>query len=197
MVQQGPPGSDKFEARQGCLYFTGESSPAFAVDHALGALDDKLCLLDFRYRKIRSAVDHRVQKDLQAELVEAPNAILDDTKRQIDEYLHGDRITFNLPIVTVGTTFQKKVWHALMEVPYAQTASYLYIAKKIGDEKAVRAVANANGANALALIIPCHRIIGRDGRLTGYGGGLAVKKRLLDLEKRHVDRSKNSISGAF
>jgi len=82
----------------------------------------------------------------------------------------------------LGSDFQKSVWKALLEIPYGKTASYLELAKKIGNEKAVRAVANANGANAIGIIIPCHRIIGSDGSLTGYGGGLPLKKKLLELE---------------
>ena len=83
----------------------------------------------------------------------------------------------------VGTDFQKSVWDALLEVPYGSTSTYLNLAKQINNEKAVRAVANANGANAIAIIIPCHRIIGTNGELTGFGGGLPLKKRLLKLEQ--------------
>ena len=82
----------------------------------------------------------------------------------------------------VGTDFQKSVWEALMNIPYGKTVSYLELSQNIGKPKAVRAVANANGANALSLFIPCHRIIGKDGSLTGYAGGLEIKKKLLELE---------------
>ncbi len=83
----------------------------------------------------------------------------------------------------VGTDFQKSVWNALIKVPYGTTSTYLQLAKDINNEKAVRAVANANGANSIGLIIPCHRIIGSDGELVGYGGGLSIKKRLLSIEE--------------
>ena len=82
----------------------------------------------------------------------------------------------------VGTEFQKSVWEELLKIPYGQTASYLELSRAIGNEKAVRAVANANGANAIGIIIPCHRIIGSDGSLTGYAGGLDVKRKLLEIE---------------
>ena len=149
----------------------------------LGSLDDDLCLLDFRYRRMRATVDKRIKKGLNAEFIEQEDETLIKTKQQLDEYLAGDRKEFDIPIITVGTDFQQSVWEALMKVPYGTTSTYLQLAKDINNPKAVRAVANANGANAIGLIIPCHRIIGTNGELVGYGGGLAVKKRLLKLEK--------------
>ena len=107
---------------------------------------------------------------------------METTREQLDEYLNGDRKEFDIPLLIVGTDFQKNVWNALMKVPYGVTSTYLHLAKDINNEKAVRAVASANGANSIGLIIPCHRIIGSDGELVGYGGGLPVKKRLLKLE---------------
>lgn len=149
----------------------------------LGTYHNKLCLLDFRYRKMRAAVDTRIKQYLNAEFVEKDHIFFDEVRKQIDEYLSGNREQFNLPILTVGSAFQKQVWEALMKVRFGQTASYLQLAGKINNEKAVRAVAAANGANALALIIPCHRVIGSNGELVGYGGGLSVKRKLLNLEK--------------
>ena len=148
----------------------------------LGSFDGSLCLLDFRYRKMRTTVDSRIKKGLNAEFIEREDEILAKTKQQLDEYLAGDRKEFDVPIITVGTDFQLSVWEALMKVPYGTTSTYLQLAKDINNPKAVRAVANANGANAIGLIIPCHRIIGTNGKLVGYGGGLAAKKRLLKLE---------------
>ncbi len=93
------------------------------------------------------------------------------------------RQEFDIPFITVGSDFQKSVWDALLKVPYGTTSTYLQLAKDINNKKAVRAVANANGANSMSIIIPCHRIIGSNGELTGYGGGLPLKKRLLELEQ--------------
>ena len=149
----------------------------------LGSFDSKLCLLDFRYRRMRSTVDNRIKKGLDAEFIEQNDEILTKTKLQLDEYLAGNRKQFEIPLLTVGTDFQKSVWNALLKVPYGTTSTYLQLAKDINNPKAVRAVANANGANSIGIIIPCHRIIGTNGELVGYGGGLAVKKRLLKLEK--------------
>jgi len=149
----------------------------------LGSFDDKLCLLDFRYRRMRTTVDNRIKKGLTAEFVEQDDKILEKTREQLDEYLNGNRIGFDIPILMVGTDFQKSVWNALMKVPYGSTSTYLQLAKNINNEKAVRAVASANGANSIGLIVPCHRIIGSDGELVGYGGGIPIKKRLLKLEQ--------------
>ncbi len=121
-----------------------------------------------------------------ADFIEQENSVLKATKNQIDEYLIGNRKKFTIPILMVGSDFQKQVWHELMNVKYGETASYSDLAKKIENEKAVRAVASANGANSIGLIIPCHRIIGSNGTLVGYGGGLAVKKRLLNLGKNNI-----------
>lgn len=149
----------------------------------LGSYQNKLCLLDFRYRKMRKSVDDRLKKGLKAEFVEQDDKILEQTRRQLREYLERERTEFDIPLLMVGSDFQKQVWEALMLIPYGRTASYLDLANTINNEKAVRAVANANGANAIAIIIPCHRIIGNNGELVGYGGGLPVKKHLLKLEQ--------------
>jgi len=147
-----------------------------------GSYSGKLCLLDFRYRRMRTTVDNRLKKGLNAEFVEQNDDVLSQTRIQLDEYINGDRTCFDIPTLMVGTEFQKDVWVALMHVPYGKTNTYLDLAKTINNEKSVRAVASANGANSIALIIPCHRIIGSDGELVGYGGGIQVKKRLLKLE---------------
>ncbi len=150
----------------------------------LGAFDGQLCLLDFRYRRMRSVVDRRVMEGLNAKLVEGEDATIDEARRQVDEYLSGGRREFSLPLLMVGTEFQRAVWEGLQAIPYGETASYSGLAKRIGRENAVRAVASANGANALALVVPCHRVIELDGSVGGYGGGIRVKERLLALEQR-------------
>ncbi len=148
----------------------------------IGSFKGEICILDFRYRKMRTRVDDRIKKAFNAEFVEREDDIIRKTKMQIDEYLSGKRKVFDIPIITVGTDFQKEVWTALRKIPYGKTISYLELAKSIDNEKAVRAVGTANGANAIALIIPCHRVIESGGGLGGYGGGVDVKKRLLMIE---------------
>ncbi|MBT3879774.1 MAG: methylated-DNA--[protein]-cysteine S-methyltransferase [Candidatus Scalindua sp.] len=157
----------------------------------LGSFDGRLCLLDYRYRRMRVTVDNRIKKGLGADFVEKNDEVLSKVRAQLDEYLNGDRTSFDIPVLMVGTDFQKSVWEALMKIPYGKTASYLDIAKFINKEKAVRAVANANGANSMSLIIPCHRIIGSNGELVGYGGGVPVKKRLLKFEQNNSYLSDN------
>ena len=153
------------------------------AEFILGSFENKLCLLDFKYRKMRTTVDNRLKKCFKAEFVEQDNEILKETRKQLDEYFNMTRKEFEIPLITVGTDFQKSVWDGLLNIDYGTTSTYLQLAKNIGNEKAVRAVANANGANSIAIIIPCHRIIGANGELTGFGGGLPLKKRLLDLEQ--------------
>ncbi|MCL2196973.1 MAG: methylated-DNA--[protein]-cysteine S-methyltransferase [Treponema sp.] len=109
--------------------------------------------------------------------------ILKETIKQLGEYFDKKRKNFNLPISLHGTDFQIKVWNALKKIPYGETCSYTQLAAAIGNPKACRAVGMANNKNPAAIIIPCHRVIGSNGSLTGYAGGLEIKKRLLDLEK--------------
>ncbi len=110
--------------------------------------------------------------------------VLKETARQMHEYLRGERKEFELPLAPQGTPFQLSVWNALQQIPYGETRSYKDIACAIGNPKAVRAVGGANHHNPISFIIPCHRVIGADGSMVGYGGGLGLKKTLLDLEAR-------------
>jgi len=151
----------------------------------LGSFDNKLCLLDFRYRRMRQRIDTRIKKGLKSDYLEKDDSVLSETRVQLDEYLCGARCEFTIPLETVGSDFQKTVWEALVKVPYGSTSSYSQLAKDIGNSNAVRAVANANGANCIGIIIPCHRIIGSNGELVGYAGSLPVKERLLKLERNY------------
>lgn len=157
----------------------------------LGSYEDQLCLCDWRYRKSRENIDRRIQDGLKASLVEAGSMIIEKCKEQLQEYFNGERKDFDLPVLLVGSEFQKGVWESLMEIPYGKTVSYISLSRKLGDEKAIRAVARANGENAHAIIVPCHRILGSDGSLTGYAGGLRVKKKLLQLEGASLQQELN------
>jgi methylated-DNA-[protein]-cysteine S-methyltransferase len=122
------------------------------------------------------------------EITEAPtngHKLLQTLARQLDEYFSGKRRQFHLPLNQDGTEFQMKVWELLSKIPYGKTISYNELARQYGDLKAIRAVASANGRNNLAIIVPCHRVIGSDKSLVGYGGGLWRKKWLLDHEAKH------------
>ncbi|MCP8465741.1 methylated-DNA--[protein]-cysteine S-methyltransferase [Pseudomonas sp. ZM23] len=108
--------------------------------------------------------------------------LLDDVARQLDQYFAGQRKRFEVRLNTGGTEFQRQVWQALLEIPYGRTTYYAELAQRIGRPKAIRAVGAANGANPISIIVPCHRVLGRDGSLTGYAGGLPRKEQLLRLE---------------
>ncbi len=131
---------------------------------------------------MRGSIDKRIKDLLNAEYKEQNTDLISSTIHQLEEYFAKDRTTFDLPIVFAGTSFQKSVWETLQTIPYGQTETYLGLSRRLGNEKAIRAVASANGANAISIIVPCHRIIGSNGELTGYAGGLPAKKRLLQLE---------------
>lgn len=114
---------------------------------------------------------------------------LEDCVYQLQEYFEGKRQDFSIKLNPQGTDFQKQVWQALLEIPYGKTTSYLKLSRTLGDEKAIRAVANANGKNPIWIVIPCHRVIGSDGSLTGYAGGLHRKQWLLEHESPFKQQS--------
>jgi methylated-DNA-[protein]-cysteine S-methyltransferase len=116
------------------------------------------------------------------EWTEGPNATLDRARVQLEEYFSGNRKQFDLPLAPQGTPFQQEVWHTLATIPYGETISYAQLAQRIGKPTAMRAVGAANGRNPLPIVLPCHRVIGADGSLTGFGGGLPTKQFLLELE---------------
>lgn len=149
----------------------------------LGAYGDRLCLCDWHEVVDGNTVANRLRRILGADFAEGSSPVLERAAIQLDEYFAGKRQPFDLPLLFAGTDFQKKVWNALLEIPYGKTISYGEMARLIGMPKAVRAVANANGANAISIFAACHRVIGSDGSLTGYGGGLDAKEYLLKLEK--------------
>lgn len=148
----------------------------------LGSFGDKLCLCDWQVEKHRDHVDRHLKRMLRAEFEESMSEVIEKAERQLDEFFVGQRREFDVPLLFVGTDFQKTVWNELLKIPYGKTISYGEMARRIGMPKAVRAVANANGANSMSIFAPCHRVIGSDRSLTGYGGGLDAKRILLELE---------------
>ena len=149
----------------------------------LGSFGDRLCLVGCPNKEMRRAVDDRIRQKLDAKFVEQNDEVLEKTRKQLDEYLNGNRKEFDIPLLLVGTDFQRRVWKALTRVPYGTTSTDGQIAEDMGSPRAVRAVGNANRANPISIIVPCHRVIGSDGDLVGYGGGLPFKKWLLMLEQ--------------
>jgi methylated-DNA-[protein]-cysteine S-methyltransferase len=115
------------------------------------------------------------------------SSVFEEAIRQLQAYFRGELKEFDLPLAMEGTEFQLRVWNALRAIPYGGTISYAQLAERIGNAKAVRAVGLANGSNPIPIIVPCHRVIGSDGSLTGFGGGLSTKKMLLDLESKQLN----------
>lgn len=148
----------------------------------LGSLGDKLCLCDWLVERRRDHVDRRLERILKAEFEVGTSDVIETASAQLDEFFAGQRKEFDVPLLFAGTDFQERVWKELLGIPYGETVSYGEMARRIGMPKAVRAVANANGANSISIFVPCHRVIGSDHSLTGYGGGLAAKRALLEVE---------------
>ncbi len=153
-----------------------------------GATDEGICLLEFTDRKMLETELKTLSKSLNTSIIQSSNSHLINLKQQIEEYFNGKRKIFDLPLVTPGSQFQNIVWNELQKIPYGTTRSYKTQAASVNRPEAIRAVANANGQNRIAIVIPCHRVIGEDGHLTGYGGGLWRKKWLLDFEKENLSK---------
>ena len=167
----------------------------------LGTMGGKLCLCDWKNSKRRMQNANRIKRLLKAEFVDITSLreepellaeanalqnslfIIDKTERELAEYFAGSRKSFDIPLLLVGTDFQKSVWQALREIPYGEVVSYMDVSQSIGNPQAIRAVSQAIGSNPLSILIPCHRVVGGNGALTGYAGGIEAKRCLLELEK--------------
>lgn len=172
-----------------CIYTHQLSTPLGPM--IAGMYDHRLVMLEFKSDQRVERQLQRIGKELKTASIEGPGHLFQDVREQIAMYFQGQLSSFDLPIQMVGSTFQKKVWNALLEIPAATTQSYEDIARHINHARAVRAVGTANGANALAIVIPCHRVIGKSGKLTGYAGGLARKEWLLKHEEESFGSVKN------
>lgn len=157
------------------------SADVFDVENNVSYYDSPLGQIEI-HSKEGSIIGLRFHKEKRNQ--EKIEAVLIKVKKQLDEYFNGKRKSFDLPLKTNGTKFQTKVWKELINIPYGQTITYKEIAAAIGNDKASRAVGNANNKNKIGIIIPCHRVIGSNGKLVGYAGGLWRKKWLLEHEKR-------------
>ena len=145
---------------------------------------DGICLLEFSDRKMLETELKQISKYFDAKILQGNSNHLINLENQLHEYFDGNRKEFTIPLAASGTIFQNTVWNKLLEIPFGKTKSYKEIAEQIDKPTAVRAVANANGMNKIAILIPCHRVIGSDGNLTGYGGGIWRKKELLEIENK-------------
>jgi len=171
------PSNSKEKKVINIVRFSTKLGPMFAC-----ATQQGLCLLEFTDRRMLETEFQDLCRRLNAVILPGKNKYLDQVEIEVTEYFQGIRSAFTLPLVTPGTEFQQSVWKLLMQIPYGTTRSYQQLSQKLGNIKAVRAVAGANGHNRISLIIPCHRVIGSDGSLTGYGGGLQRKQWLIDFE---------------
>ena len=152
-------------------------------DLILGSFGDRLCLCNWAAELHPGRIFRRLHVRLGATFEEAPTPVTRAATIQLDEYFARRRKVFDVPLLFAGTEFQERVWHTLAGIPYGSTLSSAALAARMGMPRAVRAVAGANGANALSLFVPCHRVIGADGSITGYGGGAYAKSFLLELER--------------
>ena len=152
----------------------------------LGSCKDRLCLCDWVNRRDRARIDRRIQRALKAEYIEGSSAVIVQAIEELDAYFRGELHCFGTPLMPIGTPLQQAVWRKIAKIPYGKIATYKEIAECIGKSKAIRAVATAVGANTLSLFIPCHRIVGSDGVLRGYAGGVEAKMGLLELEQAFV-----------
>lgn len=150
------------------------------------ATDKGICMFEFADYKLIDLQFRQLREEFKAPIIQGDNPHFDTLREQLNEYFRGERKDFNIPLDLVGTEFQKEVWLGLLQIPYGCTTTYGKQAKALGRPSAVRAVANANGKNKISIILPCHRVIGADGTLTGYGGGMWRKKKLLEFERENI-----------
>lgn len=177
------------------IYLTSYQSPCGTLE--LGSYDNRLCLCDWTARQRHTDIITRLAKGLGCGTESGVSPCTEEAIKQLDDYFSGKRIEFDIPLLLVGTPFQKEVWRHLLDIPYATTESYSSLSLRVGNSSAVRAVANANGANAISIFVPCHRVIGSSGNLTGYAGGLAAKQFLLDLERKNARLSSHNQSAWY
>ena len=164
--------------------FTTPLGPMFACATQIG-----ICLLEFTNRKMLENEFKELTKKLGAVILPGKNKHIDLLKKELVEYYEGDLKQFSVPLHMVGSDFQKTVWEALLQIPYGETRSYKQQSIALNNPMGIRAIASANGFNKIAIVVPCHRVIGSDGSLTGYAGGLERKKWLLDHERKNSGRS--------
>jgi AraC family transcriptional regulator of adaptative response/methylated-DNA-[protein]-cysteine methyltransferase len=166
----------------------GGSIAAQFIESPLGPLlaaatRDAICFLEFSDRRMLEFNHQQIRKRFGLPILPRANNVLEQLRAELDWYFQGRQKNFSLRLAMNGTPFQERVWHELLRIPYGETISYQELARRIGEPNAVRAGARANGRNPISILVPCHRVLGKDGELTGYGGGLWRKRLLLELER--------------
>lgn len=170
----------------GTIWYQIYGSPAGEL--VIGEYDSRICMCDWLLRKNRETVIKRVSRYLDATFRECQTSLIETAISRLNEYFAGTRKEFDLPVILCGTEFQQSIWKSLITIPYGQTISYAQQAALADAPKAIRAVAAVNAANAVSIIVPCHRVVGSNNTLTGYAGGLHAKQLLLQLEARQIDK---------
>jgi AraC family transcriptional regulator of adaptative response/methylated-DNA-[protein]-cysteine methyltransferase len=173
-----PPGKGR---DAGCVVVAWAESPLGPL--LMGATDDGVCLLEFTDRRALETQIDTVRRRFRSAVVPGHHAYIDQLQDELAPYFAGKLQKFRVPLIYPGTPFQQKVWEELLKIPYGETRSYEDVARAVGTPTAQRAVGTANGSNRIAIVIPCHRVVNKGGRLGGYGGGLWRKQFLLDLER--------------
>jgi AraC family transcriptional regulator of adaptative response/methylated-DNA-[protein]-cysteine methyltransferase len=176
-----PPGQGR---EAGCVVVAWAESPIGPL--LMGASDGGVCLLEFTDRRALASQIEVVRRRFGCAFVPGEHELLDRLQDELDRYFAGTLTQFTVPLVYPGRPFQRKVWEQLLQIPYGETRSYEAVARAVGAPGAQRAVGTANGQNRIGIVIPCHRVVNKDGRLGGYGGGLWRKQFLLDLEQRRT-----------
>lgn len=167
--------------RESCIWINRVATPLGSM--IMGVSDRGLYLLEFAERRMLDTQLKRLRKETGRVFLPGEHPLMHQVQTQLDEYFDGSLRDFSIPLQASGTVFQEQVWQVLQRIPYGQMRSYADVARSLGDPNAVRAVGRANGDNRIAILIPCHRVVGSKGELTGYGGGLWRKKYLLSLEQ--------------
>jgi AraC family transcriptional regulator of adaptative response/methylated-DNA-[protein]-cysteine methyltransferase len=175
----GPPGRNR---GMNCVVTAWIESPLGPL--VAGATPEGVCLLEYTERRMLETQFATLRKQMACPLVPGDNEHLTRLKDELARYFAGQLTTFTVSLVYPGTPFQQRVWQELLRIPYGETRTYEELARRVGAPAACRAVGRANGLNRLAILIPCHRVVNKDGKLGGYGGGLWRKQALLDLERR-------------
>lgn len=172
--------------RKAVLYYTTLDTPIGLL--TLVSTKNGLCRIDFQNNEgTLQNIERWARRSLMIQNLEEDEAPFIELKNQIKAYFKGEQTTFDCQLDLIGTPFQKLVWNELLNIPYGECRSYKQVAQAIGAPKAVRAIGGANNRNAIPIIIPCHRVIGTNGALVGYGGGLHIKEQLLSLEGIHLN----------
>jgi AraC family transcriptional regulator of adaptative response/methylated-DNA-[protein]-cysteine methyltransferase len=177
------PGKARHSAAANGVYIAAQFIATPLGPLLAAAVGDAICLIEFSDRRMLEYNYQLMRKHFEMPILSRSNDALEQLRAELDGYFRGAQKSFTSALVMRGTPFQERVWHELLRIPYGETISYQELARRVGKPHAVRAAARANGMNRISILVPCHRVVGKDGALTGYGGGVWRKRLLLELER--------------